>query len=138
MNDFLLRGNLGGLRIGMPAADVLSLLGEAERQGKGMRGWCILSYVGGVLQIGHSKNVVGLIGIYFNSDKRGLLLPPVLNCSVPFSNLTTVDEFKSYLKSNDIPWSQDFRLRDATAFKVGAGVSASFDGDKLCSLLLAA
>ena|SRR6185369_1882474 len=139
MNKFLLTGQLGDLRVGMDISEAVSILGEPEGSGKGLRGWRIESYAGGCLQVCHTKGVIGLIGIYFRPEKRGSpLLPPATKCEVPFSGQTTPEEFKAYLDANSIPWEMDLRLRDATSLNVGGIVFASFEDDHLHSLLVSA
>lgn len=137
MNEFLLTGHFGDLRIGMTVADVHALLGTSDNIGKGARGWVIEAYAEGSFQIAHSNGIVGLIAIYFSPDKKeSPVLPPALKCKVPFSGLTTVEEFKAHLDKNRIPWEVDSRLREATAFKVGVGVLAHFDDGYLHSLII--
>ena len=137
MKEFLLTGNLGDIGVGMPIADALSLLGRPERTGKGLRGWTIESYAGGCFQLGHYEGVLGLIGIYFASERiEPPELPRATKCVVPFSASTSVEQFKAYLDANQIPWMPDLRLEDATALKVCTSVYASFDDDRLCSVLV--
>jgi hypothetical protein len=129
-------GRLGEVKLGMPVSDVFSVLGKSEGVGKGLRGWTIESYSGGCLQIAHKRRVVGLIGVYFDP---GSTAPPVLpgtaGCGMPFSGQTTTGQFRAYLEDNRIPCEPDTRLRDAVALRVGVGVIASFEDDRLRSLL---
>ncbi len=135
--DFLVSGNLGEVRIGQPIADALAFLGEPEDTGRGLRPWKIESYSDYCLQISHARGIVGLIGIYFRRAKTGPpVLPAAIKCEVPFFGRTIPVELEGYLNGNAIKYEPDTRLPDAVAFKIGAGVIATFDEDgQLDSLL---
>ncbi len=135
--NFLISGCLGEVRIGQPIAEAFAILGESEADGRGLRPWKLEGYSGLCLQIAHAHGIVGLIGIYLHHAKHGPpVLPAALKCTVPFSARTTPEELEIYLNCNAIRYEPDTRLPDVVAFKIGAGVIATFDdGRQLDSLL---
>jgi hypothetical protein len=137
MDEFLLTGRIGGLRVGMPSSATLTLLGPPENLGKGIGEARIETYCGRSFQISHHSGVIVLIAIYF-SHRLGeaLKLPSSLRCELPFSGLTTVREFEVYLENHHIPWSRNEISPDSDQLNlaVGENVVAVFRGGCLSSL----
>jgi hypothetical protein len=137
MDDFLLTGRIAQLEIGMRISEVYRILGPPEDNGSGIAGIQIASYNGRSLQISHVSNVVILIAIYFRASiGKNWAWLTALQFQVPFSDRTTLSEFKTYLKAHHIPWKTSYVFPDSgdLNLKMGRNTMALFQNGYLVSL----
>ena len=129
MDEFLLTGRLGGLKVGMPSSVSLNLLGPPENLGRGIGQTRVETYCGRSLQISHHSDVIVLIAMYFSRRPgEAIKLPSSLRCELPFSGLTTLREFEVYLEVHHIPWGRNEVSPDSNELNlvVGENVVAVF------------
>ena len=140
MKSFFLTAQLGSLKMGMHATDVHALLGSPEDVGvRPFKGWTIEAYANCHLQLFYEEGIIGVIAVYFKSKNNPPALSEILDCAVPFSGSTTLQEFKMYLKDHDIPYKVDTRMPiDPSIIRliIGIGIAAVFDDDLLQDIMV--